>query len=218
MKKSLIVMLTLMFTGMFMISCNKDTADSEATIENFVNESVQDLETRTRVGRGGCFELVFPVTIAFANGDEVEVGSYEELKAAIRQWRRDNHVKPGRPVIRPHFVFPIDVITNDGETVTVENQLELLELRKDCLQIGNGQGRPCFRLNFPLSLVYPNGTTTAYNTPQEMRRALREWRRNNPTAIYRPVLSFPISVTMEDGSVVTVNSREELISLKRDCN
>jgi hypothetical protein len=215
MKKLMFLMFAL--TIFTFIACNKDEAATEAEIENYVNQSIGALEAETRTGRGGCFELVFPVTIVFSTGEEVEVESYEALKNAIKNWRREHNVPKGTPTVRPQFVYPIDVITAEGETVTVDSKLELLQLRRECILAGNGQGRPCFKLNFPLSVAYPDGTTATYATGMEMRRALRAWKKANPTAVLRPVLVFPLTITMEDGTIVTVNSREELALIKQDC-
>jgi hypothetical protein len=72
MKKLMFLMFAL--TIFTFIACNKDEAATEAEIENYVNQSIGALEAETRTGRGGCFELVFPVTIVFSTGEEVEVG------------------------------------------------------------------------------------------------------------------------------------------------
>lgn len=217
MKKSFILLLSLIFYVVFFASCNKEETVSEAEIDSYVSQSVQNLEAQTRTGRGGCFELVFPVSIEFSTGEVVEVESYEALKNAIRNWRKEHNAPKGRPAVRPQFVFPIEIITADGETVTVDSQLELLQIRKDCNENGNGQGRSCFRLNYPLSIAYPDGTVVSYANGQEMRKALRAWKKANPAAAVRPVLVFPLTITMEDGSVVTVNSKEELAIIKRSC-
>ena len=217
MKRSMIWMLSLILFTIAFTSCNKDEAATEAEIDNFVNESVQNLESQTRTGRGGCFELVFPVTIEFSTGEQVEVDGYASLKNAIRDWRKQHNVPKGKPIVRPQFVYPIEVITSDGETVTIDSLLELLQLKKECILNGDGNGLPCFRLNFPLSVEYPEGTITSYATPKEMKMALRAWKKANPTAVIRPVLVYPLTITMEDGSQVTVNSRAELAQIKRDC-
>jgi hypothetical protein len=216
MKKTIFALATLILSIGFFTSCNKDNADSAADIDAYVTETVQNIEATTRTGRGGCFELVFPVTIEFPGGKTAEVNSYEELKNAIKDWRKENG-KPGKTLVKPHFVFPIDVITKDGETVTVSSLLELIALKKECVNQGSGQGLPCFRLNYPISIIYPDNTSATFSTPQEMRKALRSWKINNPDAIYRPVLSYPISITMQDGTVVNINNKAELWAAKDDC-
>ncbi len=216
MKKTIFAFAALILTTVFFNSCTKDSAESASEIDNFVTESVQNLEATTRTGRGGCFELVFPVTIGFPTDKTVEVKSYEELKAAIKSWRKENG-KPGKVLVKPNFIYPIDVITKEGETVTVNSFVELVSLRKECIGKGNGQGKPCFRLNYPISIVYPDNSAVEYATPAELRKALREWKKNNMDAIYRPILSFPLSITMEDGTIVKINSREELRAAKEGC-
>lgn len=216
MKKTIFAFAALILSIGFFASCNKDSADTTADIDNYVTETVQNLEATTRTGRGGCFELVFPVTIGFPTDKTVEVNSYEEMKEAIRAWRKENG-KPGKTLVKPHFVYPIDVITKDGETVTVSSLLELIALKKECVSQGNGQGLPCFRLNYPITIVYPDNSTATYTMAVEMRKALREWKKNNPDALYRPVLSYPISITMQDGSIVDINSKEEFKKIKEAC-
>ena len=48
-------------------SCSKDevnTTDSEV-IWNYTDEAMFSLQEKGNLGRNGCFELVFPITIAF---------------------------------------------------------------------------------------------------------------------------------------------------------
>ena len=63
-----------------------------------------------------------------------------------------------------------------------------------------------FRLNL-LSVEYPDGTITSYAT-QRKWKMVPEPGKANPTAVIRPVLVYPLTITMEDGSQVTVNSRQ----------
>ena len=46
----------------------------------------------------------------------------------------------------------------------------------------------------------------------------KEYRKNNPGVRVHPELVFPITVTMEDGTVVTVNTQDELKALKESCD
>jgi hypothetical protein len=216
MKKTIFAFAALILSIGFFASCNKDNADTTADIESYVTESIQNLEATTRTGRGGCFELVFPVTIGFPTDKTVEVNSYEEMKAAIKAWRKENG-KPGKTLVKPHFVYPIDLITKDGETVTVSSLLELIALKKECISQGNGQGLPCFRLNYPITILYPDNGTATYASAQEMRKALRSWKQSNPDAIFRPVLSYPITITMQDGSILNINNKAELWAAKDGC-
>jgi hypothetical protein len=193
-------------------SCQKETTND---IETYADESISQIETRTNTGRGACFELVFPITISFPDQSTQEVTDYRQLKDVIVQWRKNN---PNASLNnRPTFVFPISVVTHEGETVVVENEVEIRQLRRDCRRVANGFGKACFRFKYPVSIVFPDGTTSQYDSPRALKQALHSWKKENPTSTTRPQLVFPLTVTLEDGSELTLNSKEELIRLKESC-
>ena len=68
-----------------------------------------------------------------------------------------------------------------------------------------------------MTVVYPDGTAVEYNTPEEMRTALQEWKQNNPDSTEHPVLKFPFDVKFPNGKVVTVENKEDLKKLIRKC-
>ena len=217
-----LALISAIITGGFFVSCQEE--ETAADVENFVLQSVYEIEERSGAGMAGCYELVFPVTIQFADSTTQEVESYDELKQAIRTWFEENNARP-RPVNRPRLVFPYDVITDDGEVITVTNPQELFELRKACVNDVFGPGhhghfgkdRPCFRLVFPLTLEFPDGSLVTATTPREMHMAIREWKVNNPGSTERPAFVFPITVLLRDGTQVVVETAEELAALKEDC-
>jgi hypothetical protein len=212
MNKSIVLWAFALIT-LSLSSCTKDSLSTDPT--EYANESIQELETRTRTGRGGCFELVFPLSVVMPDSTVLEATSYASLKEAIKNWRKDNPDFDRK--VRPNFVYPINVITKEGETISIDNEKELKELYKDCRKNLGNYGKPCFTLNYPISISFPNGTTTAFDSGKAMAEALRRWKKANPNATTRPVMVYPISVTLEDGSSVTVNSKEELRRLKEDC-
>ncbi|MDO8368990.1 MAG: hypothetical protein Q7T20_19490 [Saprospiraceae bacterium] len=210
-----------------MVSCNKST---EQTTEELVDQALYSAQERGGMGRFGCYELVFPVTIVLPDGTTAEVNSYDEVKQSLRAYFEANGGGP-RPHHghRPHlsFEFPISVISEDGEIITVDSEEELRQLREDCAGAtfghhnpqGHGQhGLACFDLVFPITIGFPDGTTAEAADRIALRQLIRNWRENNPGATGRPQIQFPLTVKMDDdGSLVTVNSREELRQLKEDC-
>lgn len=206
----------------FWISCQKE--ETAASVEDFVLQSMYEIEERSGSGMAGCYELVFPVTIQFADSTTLEVAGYDELKQAIREWFEANGGRP-RPHDRPFLVFPFDVLNDAGEVITITNLEELRELRKACVKDVFGPGhhghfgkdRPCYRPLFPITLEFPDGTQVTANTPKELHQALREWKQNNPGATGHPQFVFPITVQLRDGTQVVVNSAEELRALKENC-
>ena len=251
-------LVALLAIGGWLVSCHQE--DGVMTVDNFVMQSTQSLDGECGAGFAGCFELVFPVSIQFADSSIVSVGSYDELKQAIRDWVVANGGRPG-PNQRPKLVLPIQVITETGEIVTVETPEQLRELRNSCDPVlggpggpghhgghggggdtilpggggdslghggghhggghggpGNGgPGTPCFTLNFPITLAFPDSSQVTVNTPEELQNAVRTYNQNNPGQHARPEFVFPISVTLSDGTVVTVNNEEELRAIKDAC-
>ncbi len=218
----LIAMIAIFF------ACNK--SDS-ITVDEAVDEVLYNAQERGGMGRFGCYELVFPVTIALPDNSTATVNSYDELKQTLRTYFETNGT-PGNGHhhhgIRPRisFVFPISVISQDGDLITVDDQEGLLRLRADCAGTfgnhgpqGHGQhGLSCFSLVFPITIEFPDGTTAEAADRMAFHQLIRTWRQNNPGAQERPKIAFPLTVKMaDDGSLVTVNSKEELRQLKQDC-
>ena len=224
---SLGIFVVILLAGFF-TACEKDETLSD--VENFVLQSTTSVEAQCGAGRGGCYELVFPVTIQFADSTTATVESYEDLKQAIREWFQANgqnghggHGHHGGGVHKPSLVLPIQVINQDGEIITVETQEELAELRKLCNPDGNGNGNgghgqgPCFTLNYPITVMFADSSVVTVNSKEELREATHAWHVDNPGQRPHPEFVFPISVILADGTVVTVNSREELRALKEEC-
>jgi hypothetical protein len=219
--KPLGLTLSLLVAGLFP-ACQKE--DSAADTENFVLQSMYEIEERCGSGMEGCYELVFPVTLQFVDNTTVEVSDYDALRQAIRDWYQANAGDYHRPN-RPRLVLPFDVLNDAGEVITVSTQEELMALRQACIvdTFGPnhhdhlGKDRPCFRPVFPLTLSFPDGTQGTYNTPLELQQAIRAWKSAHPDSQQRPEIVFPITVQKKDGTQVVVNSPEELRALKADC-
>ena len=199
----------------FLTSCEQDNALTDTVLENFTNSSVETLERQGNCGRRGCFEFVFPITIAFPDETTAEVNSYDELKESIRTWKENNPDSEEKP----NLVFPIEVINEEGEVISVADMEELKALASECRPRGGhgGGGRHCFKPVFPLSIAFPDGTIAEAENRRALKQLVREWKENNPDSEERPQFVFPIDVEMEDGTVVTVESAEDLEALKESC-
>ena len=201
-----ITLLALLFS-IFMVSC--DTAeDNVSVVENYTDGAINELHERSGCGFGGCFELVFPVTIVFADETTATVDSLGAMKAAIKAWKEANLDMKERPT----FQFPIDVIKDDGTIVTVADESELRALRKECPRNfgpSHGHGKHCFKLEFPFRILLANGTIKVINSREDLPR---------PTVLGdRAELIFPVNVTLKDGTSKTLNSKVEMIALKQSC-
>lgn len=222
MKKTLkFFLLPVLAIAALVVACNKS---SELTTEEAVDQTLYDVQERGNMGRFGCYELVFPVTVTLPDGAAADVNSYDEMKQTLRAFFAANGSQ-FRP--RISFVFPVSVISQDGEIITVDSETGLQRLRAECTRATFGNHNPrghgdrrlsCFDIVFPMTIQFPDGTTTEAADRQALHQLIRVWRQNNPDATERPHLVFPITVKMtDDGTIVTVNSREELRALKAGC-
>lgn len=206
--------LFVMLCAFLIVACNSDNLEDA---EQFSELLVEDISTETRSGPSGCYEIVFPITIEFPDGTSVTANSMQEARLAGKEWKENNPDIEGRPKLS----FPVELINDEGDLLTVDSRQELRKLIRECRkeQFQNHKGRVCFKLVYPVGIVFPDGTSTEFEDRMTMKLALREWRMNNPDADERPSLDFPQDVEMkEDGTIVTVNSREELKELKDNCN
>lgn len=212
--------------GLFVTSCaDSSDATDDTTAEEYAEEVIFRTQESINLGRLGCYELVFPVTVSFPDGSTATVNSYDELKTSLIAWRKDNP----RVRTKPTFAFPYDVINSDGEVITVLDEAQQRALRiacgKDRFGEGpkghHGKGKLCFTINFPFSVALPDSTIVTLNAKEDrklLHEAVRKFRAENPGVRVHPTLVYPISVTMEDGTIVTVLSAEELRNLKNSCD
>ncbi len=224
MVRALKFLFTLMVaSAALFFACTK--TDTLAT-EEAIDLALYEVQERGGLGSYGCYELIFPVTIQLPNGMTVEVNSYEEIAQQLRAYFEAN----GRPKrgARPAFtfVFPISVVNQQGEIIEVESEAQFRQLRLACKGTfgnhghhGHGQhGVACFEFVYPVTIIFPDGTTAQADNRRAMHQIIRTWRRNNPTSTQRPTLGFPLQVVMRaTKEVITVNNADELAALKSSC-
>ena len=198
-------------------------ADQEALMA--VREACGE-ERGNRGRRGACFSLVYPVSIAFADGTTVEVADRAAAKEAKKAWKEANP----DATERPSLVFPVS-IDQDGEVTSIADQEALMAAREACGgQRGGrggrggkgghgGKGASCFQPVFPITLMI-DGVATTIEDRAGKRAALAAWKEANPDATERPTveLGFPVTVELEDETTATINSQEELDALKENCD
>ena len=215
MLKNILSICFLSLIGLLVFSsCGKEETEVETT-EEFVTFSLQSVQEQSNSGKRGCFEIVYPIGITFPDGTTEDITDFEDLKTTIRTWKENNPDATDKPTID----YPIEVITEDGEMLTVSSREEMKALKRDCKGGGHHNGgncNECFEIQYPISLMFPDGTVTEFASRMELKMALRAWKEANPDAEERPILVFPILVEQDD-EIITINSQEELQQLKEDC-
>ncbi|MFK7933675.1 MAG: hypothetical protein AB8G22_09200 [Saprospiraceae bacterium] len=188
------------------------------TVQNFTEESIDVIERSAESGQMGCFEFVFPITINFPDESAAEVNSYEELRETISNWREaqgDEEIEG-----RPQLAFPLEVLNEAGEVISIAEKAELRTLRRECRSDrpnGSHQCGRCFSIVYPVTISFPDETTAEAEDRRTFKQLVREWKRANPDTEERPALIFPITVELEDETTVEINSVEELQALKESC-
>lgn len=221
------------------VACNKDNTTSQ-TAQDYLDQTLFSIQERGGMGKYGCYELIFPVTINFPDSTTQEVNSYDEMLNAIRTWFQANggggtggghhhhHGNPLDSLPHPTLAFPVSVLSPDGEIITVNNESELHDLKVAC---GGGtfghhdhhghcqNALSCFDIQFPITIQFPDSTTATVADQAALHTLLHDWKQNNPGASGHPEIVFPIQVVLKvDGSVVTVSSKQELHDLKESCH
>lgn len=77
---------------------------------------------------GDCFTIVYPIDIAFPDGSTQTAADDAELEAIIETWIEQNPDSPDFP----SPVFPIDVVIDSTETVSVANDEDFCTLIEQC--------------------------------------------------------------------------------------
>ncbi len=202
-------------------SCDKEPTLATDDVENFVDETIFEMHKRGNLGKMGCQEFVFPISIEFEDGSISEVADYPELRSTLKEYKENNPEAQ-----RPSLVFPLEVVTQQGDLISLESSEELHDLNRRCARHyfrkhdAKGhrfRGMFCFKLQYPLVVVMPDDTEVDVENPWDLHRTLRRWRANNPQSEDRPALQFPVTVILEDETEVEIADRDALQELKDSC-
>lgn len=208
-------LLLLLIVGMI-TSCTKESED--VTAENYGAEVAFVAQKSLNAGKSGCLEVIFPIEFTLPDSSTIVAESFEDAREQFVIWKEANPDVSGKPDI----VFPIEVLTSEGETVSINEQSEIKALLRECKSnFGNsprgGKCSPCFVLEYPITITFPDETTADFESKQDLKTALREWRSENQDATEKPVLTYPVVIVFEDDSTQTINSQEELQAAKEAC-
>ncbi|WP_152286135.1 hypothetical protein [Flavicella marina] len=167
------------------------TVDGETITVNSKEEMKALVGEKKRRHRKPPFELVFPVSVATAEG-ELAIEDKEAFKAYRESLEEDT---------KPAFVYPISVVFEE-ETIVINSEEELLALKPERPERPT---RP--ELVFPVSVVTADGNVEIADAD-----AMKAYKETLEEGV-RPEFVFPISLIIDE-ETVTVNSEEELEALK----
>jgi hypothetical protein len=82
----------------------------------------------------------------------------------------------------------------------------------------DGKGRKiCFRPIFPITLVFPDSSLLEVADIEALKDAFMDWKSNHPDSRQKPEIVFPHQVELADGTIIEVNSKEEVRNIKKNC-
>lgn len=213
----------LAFVMLGLVTSCADSDDAQLlSTEEFVGATIDGMEAQGKIGRGGCYEFVFPISINFEDGSTAELADYASLRVVLKTWRENNPDAENKPTLS----FPLEVMDEDGSLISVADKDELKELRKECRRGHFDNPRrirkffrtACFDVVYPVTLEFPNGSTLEAATPGALKTAIRAWRQSVERPVEdHPSVVFPITVEYEDGTQVEAASKEALKELKDQC-
>jgi len=209
--------LALLFT-FTLASCKKDGVDLPSPTPNTENTNTGNNGTTTRSMEDDmdemddlCFDFVYPITVQLPDGEQQTANDDTELENIIENYYLANPTSEEDPTL----VFPVDVIDGEtGEQISLQDEDELFFLFEMCFDYEEGL---CFEINYPVTVVFPDGSTQEVNNDDELYTTFDTWYENNPMSDEDPTFEYPINVTDEAGETITVNSDEELEELFDAC-
>jgi len=79
------------------------------------------------------------------------------------------------------------------------------------------KGKMCFKLNFPVEIVYPDKATGNVDSFEALETAFDSWYKENKGSKEEPMLNFPVEVTLADGTIESVVDERALLALMKEC-
>ena len=202
------IFITLLLTVLF-FSCNTDTTAPQE--QNSINDAA--------------------LIQAIASAPEKQSINLEQLPS-ISQYVLDKNYSESYiddAKIAPQFGYEVNTRrewgTHIGERWPVYFDLNGRELREergsvdgqDFERHSHDRGE-CFMLVYPVTFIMPDGSTITGEDGRAICTAIKDWYEANPDSKERPVLQFPVEVTLRDGTTITINNADELRALKEDCD
>ncbi|PLX01744.1 MAG: hypothetical protein C0595_13630 [Marinilabiliales bacterium] len=160
-----------------------------------------------------CFEFIYPITYVLPDGSEVIIDSKddEEGWGEIKDWYINHHDVAQKPVLQ----FPVDIEFKNGTIKTINTQQQLRKVIRMC----NSDHQKCFSLIYPVNYIMLDGTIIEVaSNDEEGWVGVKAWYDAHPDVAAKPELQFPVDIKWKDGTIQTINSHEEMILAKEDCN
>lgn len=117
-------------------------------------------------------EIVFPITIVLSDHSEIVLNNRDDLENLINECRDEN--EPDDDIECIDFQYPLSFSVYDTsfqviDVITVENDRELHHFVKRVKE-----GDVFASLNFPVTMIYADGSTTVVNNNEELESTISD--------------------------------------------
>lgn len=205
-----------MFAVVFTACRTEETEIIDAPPEDVLTSTslVAKLMQRTSINDGSkdniidyanCLKIKLPITVT-ANGEEIIVSTEED-------YNKIEHVfdNSDEDIDSISISYPIDIILQDYSVVTISSSSELNNYSKDC----NGENEDdedieCLDYKYPLTFYIYNSNkdlinTLTVNSDSDLYHFIKDLDPSDFVSI-----NFPITLTLLDGTELTINNLIEL--------
>jgi len=173
-------------------SLMQKTASMDGSLDNIIDNA-------------SCLAIKLPVTVS-VNGVEIIIDSEEDynvIEAIFDEFGTDEDTL--------EIVFPITIILSDYSEIGINNNDELVEFIDECLgENEEDDDIECIDFQYPITLsIYNTSFEVIETITIENDEALYSFIENLDGSVLAS-LNFPITLVLNDGSIVEVNNNQEL--------
>jgi hypothetical protein len=168
---------------------------------------------RRRLAR--CFNLVFPLTVELPDETTVVAEDLAMLKRIAYRWRKANPDSEERPRI----LFPYRVQLPNDEFILIEDLMDLASVVYRCTDRFRlpYPRLVCYRLIFPVTVIFPDGTEKEVDGEEAFRLAVHRWLFGHPRDGDKIEIKYPFSIALNDETTITVENFEKLKEVIEKC-
>ena len=162
-----------------------------------------------------CFELVYPVTFTMPDGSNI-TGDEETVWSELKDWYNAHPDSKEEATL----IYPVEVVFDDSETKTIENEDEMVLLKKVCDDKDYDKDydkEECFDFVYPVTFTMSDGTTITGDDEETIDSAMKDWYIAHPDSKEEPSLNYPVDIIFEDESTQTIANDDEMLLALKDC-
>lgn len=90
------------------------------------------MKERNEIHRQKCFNLVYPIFFIMPDGSSLVINNDENGWGDLKTWYQEN---AGFNEEKPEFQYPVDVVIQDDQILTINSEAEMIELKNECRNV-----------------------------------------------------------------------------------